>query len=126
MRTRPDWAIEARELSRSLSTDDHQLQILEGLTFQVRRGEWIALTGPSGSGKSTLLGLLAGIDTASSGRLVVDGVDITQMGEGQLAKFRNEKIGIVFQSFHLIPTLTAQENVEIPLYVGSHLSLIHI
>ncbi len=111
-------AIQAKNLSRALSTEDHELQILQDLTFQVARGEWIALTGPSGSGKSTLLGLLAGIDTASSGRLVIDGVDITQMKEARLARFRNEKIGIVFQSFHLIPTLTAQENVEIPLYIS--------
>src|SRR5262249_6708327 len=75
------------------------------------------LTGPSGSGKSTLLGIIAGLDTPSDGRIAIDGVDITHLGEGALARLRNEKIGIVFQSFNLIPALTAQENVEAPLYV---------
>jgi putative ABC transport system ATP-binding protein len=111
-------AIQAENLSRSLSTGDRQLQILKGLSFEVGRGEWVALTGPSGSGKSTLLGLLAGIDSPSSGRVLVDGIDITHANERKLARIRNEKIGIVFQSFHLIPTLTAQENVEVPLYIG--------
>ena len=110
--------IRAENLTRSLSIGDRQLHILKGLSFEVARGEWVALTGPSGSGKSTLLGLLAGIDTPSSGKLFVDGVDIAQMDERRLARIRNEKIGIVFQSFHLIPTLTAQENVEVPLYIS--------
>jgi putative ABC transport system ATP-binding protein len=116
---RLEAAIEAAELTRSLSIGGRQLQILKGLSFRVERGEWIALTGPSGSGKSTLLGLLAGIDTPTGGRLVIEGMDITWMSERRLARFRNEKIGIVFQSFHLIPTLTALENVEVPLYVSS-------
>jgi len=67
-----------------------------------------------------LLGLLAGIDTPTGGRLMLDGVDVTRMREGDLARIRNAKIGIVFQSFHLIPTLTARENVEVPLYIGPH------
>jgi len=114
----PHPAIQADNLTRTLSTGDRTLPILKGLTFEVRRGEWITLTGPSGSGKSTLLGLLGGIDTPSGGRLTIDGTEITQMGERALARIRNRKIGIVFQSFHLIPTLTAQENVEVPLYIG--------
>jgi len=109
--------VEVENLTRSLTMGDRELHILRGLTFEVARREWIDLTGPSGSGKSTLLGLLAGIDTPTSGRLVLDGVDITHMNEKQLSRIRSEKIGIVFQSFHLIPTLTAQENVEVPLYI---------
>ena len=76
--------------------------------------------GPSGSGKSTLLGIIAGLDNPTSGRVLVDGVDITNLSEGKLAAVRNQKIGMVFQAFNLIPTLTAQENVEVPLYVGKH------
>lgn len=110
-------AVEARGLVRSLPLGGEMVQILKGITFTIPRGAWAAITGPSGSGKSTLLGLIAGLDSPNSGRIVVDGVDITTMGEGALARLRNERIGIVFQSFHLIPTLTAQENVELPLYV---------
>ena len=109
----------ARNLTRSLPLGDRQIDILKGVTLEVERGEWLALTGPSGSGKSTLLGLLAGIDTPTSGSLIVDGIDITRLPESKLARVRNDKIGIVFQSFHLIPTLTARENVEVPLYVNA-------
>ena len=109
--------IQASHLSRTLTLGNEPLHVLKDLSFEIRRGEWVSLTGPSGSGKSTLLGLLAGIDTPTSGKLAIDGVDITHMSEHQLARIRNEKIGIVFQSFNLIPTLTAQENVEIPLYI---------
>src|SRR5258708_32622100 len=76
--------------------------------------------GPSGSGKSTLLGVLAGLDRPTDGRVLVDGIDITDMPESRLAVVRNAKIGMGFQAFNLIPTLTAQENVEVPLYVGNH------
>jgi putative ABC transport system ATP-binding protein len=112
--------IQAENLSRALPIGDRALHVLKGLTFDVARGEWVALTGPSGSGKSTLLGLLAGIDTPSGGRLVLDGTDVTHLPEADLARIRNTTIGIVFQTFHLIPTLTARENVEVPLYVGPH------
>ena len=80
----------------------------------------MAIVGPSGSGKSTLLGIIAGLDRPTSGHMLVDGVDITTMGEARLAAIRNAKIGMVFQSFNLIAALTAQENVEVPLYVGRH------
>jgi putative ABC transport system ATP-binding protein len=110
--------IRAERLTRSLQKGEHQLHLLKGLSFQVERGEWTALTGPSGSGKSTLLGLLAGIDTPTGGTLVVDGLDIAEMSERRLARVRKEVIGMVFQSCHLIPTLTAQENVEVPMYIG--------
>jgi putative ABC transport system ATP-binding protein len=112
-------AVEASNLTRSLPLAGQQVPILNGVSFEIARGEWIALTGPSGSGKSTLLGILAGIDTVSSGRIVIDGIDITRLPEHKLARIRNQKIGIVFQSFNLIPTLTAQENVEVPLYVST-------
>ena len=110
-------AIEAVDLRRSLPLGGQVIHILQGVSFTVRRGEWVALTGPSGSGKSTLLGIVSGLDTPSSGRIVLDGIDVTAMPERDLAKVRNTKVGVVFQSFNLIPTLTAQENVEAPLYV---------
>jgi putative ABC transport system ATP-binding protein len=111
-------ALEAEGLTRTLKLDQRELRILRGLSFQVAAGEWVALTGPSGSGKSTLLGLLAGIDRPTAGRVRVEGVEISVLPEGRLARLRNEKIGIIFQAFHLIASLTAQENVEAPLYIG--------
>ena len=111
-------AIEAMELARWLPMGDCNISILKGLSFELARGEWLALRGPSGSGKSTLLGLLAGIDSLSDGRLVLEGLDISHMSERELAHVRHRKIGIVFQSFHLLPSLTAQENVEVPLYIS--------
>jgi putative ABC transport system ATP-binding protein len=96
------------------------IDILRGISLRINHGEFVSIMGPSGSGKSTLLGIIAGLDSPTSGRVLVDGVDITRMSEGQLARIRNEKIGMVFQAFNLIPTLTAQENVEAPLYVGKH------
>ena len=113
-------ALEAREVTRSLPLGRERVDILHGISFSIGRGEFVAITGPSGSGKSTLLGLIAGLDSPSTGRVLVDGVDITEMSEAQLAAIRNQKIGMVFQAFNLIPTLTAQENVEVPLYVGKH------
>jgi putative ABC transport system ATP-binding protein len=110
-------AVEATDLTRVLPLGAEQVHILNGVSLQIQPGEWVALTGPSGSGKSTLLGILAGLDTPSGGRIRIDGLDITGMDERDLARIRNQKIGIVFQSFNLIPTLTAQENVEVPLYV---------
>jgi putative ABC transport system ATP-binding protein len=112
-------AVEAVGLTRSLPMAGKQLPILNRLSFSVAPGEWVALTGPSGSGKSTLLGIIAGLDSPTSGSIKVDGLDISSMSEGQLAGIRNKKIGIVFQSFNLIPSLTAQENVEVPLYVSA-------
>jgi len=111
-------AVEAIDITRALPVAGDQIAILKGISFEISQGEFIALTGPSGSGKSTLLGILAGIDTPSSGRIIVAGVDITHLPERELARIRNEKIGIVFQTFNLIPTLTAQENVEVPMYVS--------
>jgi putative ABC transport system ATP-binding protein len=112
--------VDVRDVTRTLALGATPVPILHGLTFTVARGEWVALTGPSGSGKSTLLGLIAGLDTPTSGEVWIDGVAISGQPERALAKIRNEKVGIVFQQFNLIPTLTAQENVEVPLYVGPH------
>jgi putative ABC transport system ATP-binding protein len=117
----PDHAaLEVRDITRSLPLGRERIHILHGISFRIERGEFVAIIGPSGSGKSTLLGIIAGLDAPSSGRVLVDGVDITAMGESRLAQVRNQKIGMVFQTFNLIPTLTARENVEVPLYVGAH------
>jgi putative ABC transport system ATP-binding protein len=112
--------LEAREVTKSLPLGRERISILKGISLRVEHGEFVAIVGPSGSGKSTLLGIIAGLDNPTSGQVFVDGVDITKMSEARLAKVRNQKIGMVFQAFNLIPTLTAQENVEIPLYVGKH------
>jgi putative ABC transport system ATP-binding protein len=97
-----------------------RIEILKDVRMQVRHGELVAIVGPSGSGKSTLLGIIAGLDTPTSGQVLIDGIDVTRMREAQLASVRNQKIGMVFQAFNLIPTLTAQENVEAPLAIGKH------
>src|SRR5438128_3525910 len=107
-------------ITKNLPLGRERIDILKGISFQIFGGEFIAIQGPSGSGKSTLLGIIAGLDNPSSGQVLIDGVDITRMSEGKLAAVRNNKIGMVFQAFNLIPTLTAQENVEVPLYVGKH------
>jgi len=113
-------ALEGKDIRKSLPLGRDRIDILKGVNLRVEHGEFVAVIGPSGSGKSTLLGIIAGLDTPTSGQVLIDGVDITRMGEGQLAQVRNAKIGMVYQAFNLIPTLTAQENVEIPLYVGKH------
>jgi putative ABC transport system ATP-binding protein len=98
-----------------LSSGGRPLTILDGVTLHIERGDAVAVTGPSGSGKSTLLGLVAGLDVPTAGTITVGGVDVTRLGESALARFRRETIGYVFQSYHLIPTLTAAENVAVPL-----------
>lgn len=118
--TPPVAALEAIDVRKSLPLGRERIDILNGINLRIERGEFVAIMGPSGSGKSTLLGIIAGLDNPTSGSILVDGVDITRMGEGALASVRNQKIGMVFQAFNLIPTLTAQENVEVPLYVGRH------
>ena len=113
-------ALEAIDVTKSLPLGRERIDILKGISLRINHGEFVSIVGPSGSGKSTLLGIIAGLDSPTSGQVLVDGVDITRMSEGQLAAVRNAKIGMVFQAFNLIPTLTAQENVEVPLYVGKH------
>ena len=118
--TATQFALEGRNITKSLPLGNERIDILKGISFGVRHGEFVAIVGPSGSGKSTLLGIVAGLDTPTSGQVFIDNIDITKMGEGKLAAVRNQKVGMVYQAFNLIPTLTAQENVEIPLYVGKH------
>lgn len=117
---RKDVVMEVINITKSLPLGREKIDILKGISFQICRSEFVSIIGPSGSGKSTLLGIIAGLDNPSSGRVLVDGIDITHMAEGKLAAVRNSKIGVVFQAYNLIPTLTAQENVEVPLYVGKH------
>jgi putative ABC transport system ATP-binding protein len=102
-------------ICKRVPSGDRTLTILHPLDLQIDAGEFVAVTGPSGSGKSTLLGLIAGLDAPTSGRIVIDGVDITALDEDALARLRGAKIGFVFQFFHLIPSLTARENVLVPL-----------
>ena len=106
--------VEVKALKRRIDTGSHTVEILKGLDFSIARGQFVAIMGASGSGKSTLLGLLAGLDTPSDGSIVLDGVDITHLEEDRLAQVRGRKIGFVFQSYQLIPTLTAEENVLLP------------
>jgi putative ABC transport system ATP-binding protein len=113
-------ALQGIDIRKSLPLGRERIDILKGVDLRIEHGEFVAIVGPSGSGKSTLLGIMAGLDNPTSGQVLVDGVDITHMSEGKLAAVRNQKIGMVFQAFNLIPTLTAQENVEVPLYVGKH------
>src|SRR6266478_6056925 len=112
--------IDVHHVTKSLPLGRERIDILKGISFQIMSGEFVSIVGPSGSGKSTLLGIIAGLDNPTTGQVLIDGVDITRMSEGKLAVVRNSKIGMVFQAFNLIPTLTAQENVEVPLYVGKH------
>jgi putative ABC transport system ATP-binding protein len=109
--------IQVENVQRHLPQGGRQLHILNGISFTVEAGAWLALSGPSGSGKSTLLGILAGIDRPSGGKVYIQGTEISALPESRLARLRNESIGVVFQSFHLIPTMTALENVEAPLYI---------
>jgi putative ABC transport system ATP-binding protein len=110
--------IELRRLSKTVSSGGQPLTILHPLDLIVPSGQFVAVVGPSGSGKSTLLGLIAGLDEPSAGRILIDGIDITSLGEDDLARLRGEKIGFVFQAFHLIPSLTALENVLIPMEIA--------
>jgi putative ABC transport system ATP-binding protein len=114
--------IQVRGLTKSIHTGTHRVDILKGIDLEVPRGQFAAVMGPSGSGKSTLLGLLAGLDSPTSGQIVLDGEEITSLGEDQMALLRGRKIGFVFQSYHLIPTLTAEENVLLPMELagGDH------
>jgi putative ABC transport system ATP-binding protein len=110
--------IELRGVSKTVTSGDRPLTILHPLDFSIRSGEFVAIVGPSGSGKSTLLGLLAGLDAPSTGEIIVDGTDITKLTEDGLAKLRGEKIGFVFQFFHLVPSLTAFENILVPMEIA--------
>jgi putative ABC transport system ATP-binding protein len=111
--TRPP-AIRVIALTKSIETATHRVDILRGIDFEIQHGEFVAIMGPSGSGKSTLLGLLAGLDSPTSGKIILAGDDITGLDEDKMALLRGRKIGFVFQSYQLLPTLTAEENVLLP------------
>lgn len=104
-----------RNLVKTIRHGPRDVEIIRGISFDVPSRQFIAIMGPSGSGKSTLLGLIAGLDTPSAGSIAIDGIDITSLREDELAVLRGKKLGFVFQSYHLIPTLTAIENVMLPM-----------
>jgi len=107
--------IEVQNLTKTLTSGGNKLEILKGIDLTIGKGEVLAIEGPSGSGKSTLLGLLAGFDSPTGGSIKIEGEEITALDEDQLALLRGKKLGFVFQSYNLIPTLTAEENVALPL-----------
>jgi putative ABC transport system ATP-binding protein len=107
--------IRVNQVSMALPAAGRPVMILDGITFSIPAKQTVVIIGPSGSGKSTLLGLMAGLDRPTAGSIELDGTDITTLSESRMARFRREKVGYIFQSFHLIPTLTALENVAIPL-----------
>ena len=106
--------IEAHRLTKHYTIDDRTISVLDNLSFEISQGEFVVLEGQSGSGKSTLLSLLAGLDKPTSGRVVIDSQDITDLSEDALAPLRNTTFGFVFQAFHLVPSLTTIENVMFP------------
>ncbi len=110
--------IELKNVEKTVRSGAESLTILHSLSLTIPDGEFVSITGASGSGKSTLLGLIAGLDAPTSGEILIDGADITKMNEDQLAVLRGEKIGFIFQSFHLIPSLTAYENVLVPMEIA--------
>lgn len=109
--------LSVRNLEKKVSLGRETITILRGVSFELLRGEMVALMGPSGSGKSTLLGIVSGLDSPSSGEVILDGDNIGTLSERSLSSLRARKVGMVFQSYNLIPTLTALENVQLPLYV---------
>lgn len=109
--------ITLQNVTKTVRSGADDLTILDDVSFAIPDGEFVAVTGASGSGKSTLLGLIAGLDAPTSGAILIDDADVTEMSEDALATLRSEKIGFVFQSFHLIPSLTAFENVLIPMEI---------
>lgn len=109
--------IQLKNVTKTVRSGVEDLTILDDVSMEIPDGQFVAVTGASGSGKSTLLGLIAGLDAPSSGEIVIDSEAITEMSEDGLARLRSEKIGFVFQSFHLIPSLTAFENILIPMEI---------
>ncbi len=107
--------IAIQHLFMCLSAGGHPVTILNNISLEIPDKQMVAIVGPSGSGKSTLLGLMAGLDKPTSGSILLDGIEITALAESEMARYRRQKIGYIFQSFHLIPTLTALENVAVPL-----------
>lgn len=106
--------LETRDLSKLYSIGERKIQVLQSVSLTVQEGEFVVISGSSGSGKTTLLSLLSGLDRPSSGRIILDGQDITDLTEDQLAPVRNQLTGFVFQAFHLIPSLNSLENIMFP------------
>ncbi len=109
--------VEVRNICKSYQRGEHTITVLNDISFDIARGEFLAIMGPSGSGKSTLLNLIAGIDRADSGSIVVNGEDIIRLSETELAGWRADNVGFIFQFYNLIPVLTAAENVDLPLHL---------
>lgn len=112
--------IQLKNITKSFDLNKNKVEVLKGINLQIADDEFIALMGPSGSGKSTLLGILAGIDSPTSGDIFIYGQDISKKKEDELARFRNKNVGIVFQAYNLIPSLNAIQNVKAPLYAGKN------
>ena len=112
-------AVSVQNVVKVYQRDSQQIKVLDGLNLEVPLGEFMALMGPSGSGKTTLLNLIAGIDRATSGSVRVAGTDLTPLSEGELAKWRSQNVGFIFQFYNLIPVLNALENVELPLLLSN-------
>jgi putative ABC transport system ATP-binding protein len=110
--------IELYKVTKQVASGSETLTILKELDLKIPEGQFVSIVGPSGSGKSTLLGLIAGLDAPTSGKILIDGASITDMNEDDLSQLRGEKIGIVFQSFHLIPSITAFENILVPMEIA--------
>src|SRR5215469_17627797 len=110
--------LSARGLAKSYTMGKRTLEVLRGVDLEIARGEFLALRGASGAGKSTLLHLIGGLDSANSGEILVAGRDIAKFSESELAHFRNRRVGFIFQAYHLLPELTALENVCLPARVG--------
>ncbi len=109
------YVVRTEDVKKDLQLGEVTVHAVRGISLSVERGEFLGIIGPSGSGKSTLLGMIGGLDTPTGGKVLIDGVDITNLDERALTRVRNEKIGFVFQFFNLIPTLTALENVALPI-----------
>jgi putative ABC transport system ATP-binding protein len=109
--------IELANVSKVVTSGSEDLTILHAVTLTIPRGQFVSIIGPSGSGKSTMLGLIAGLDSPTTGDILLDGQNITRMSEDDLAEFRGAKLGFIFQSFHLIPSLTAYENILVPMEI---------
>ncbi len=112
--------VQARAVNKTIRNGSHRVEILKSIDLSIPAGQFVAIMGASGSGKSTLLGLLAGLDTPSSGSIILDGEEISHLEEDALAQLRGRKIGFVFQSYQLIPTLTAEENVLLPMELSGN------
>jgi putative ABC transport system ATP-binding protein len=110
--------IQLEDVTKVVTSGSEELTILHPMNLEVPAGQFLSIVGPSGSGKSTLLGLVAGLDSPSSGRIVIDGQDLAELSEDSLARLRGDRIGFVFQFFHLLPSLTALENVLVPMEIA--------